>query len=111
MFPHRFVFYVAYTVGIPLFILAALVVGHMIVKPEMVSSEKISNWIMAEWFVITVAVFWFKQKMFPKLVFDFGKSARVDRNARMWRNVVAVGVVISLIVAVVGGLIVEKVLK
>jgi hypothetical protein len=47
--------------------------------------------------------------LFPKIVFDFGKSASIGRRAAFWRNVTGTGILLALLVGVVGGLIVEKI--
>ena len=46
--------------------------------------------------------------MFPKLVFEIGKSTKLGERAKLWRNVMGVVIGLGLIVGVVAGLIVEK---
>ena len=45
------------------------------------------------------------------MIFDIGRSTNVGKSALFWRKLVGVGVGVGPIVAVLGGLIVERVLK
>lgn len=108
---HKFGFYIAYIIGIPALIFVALLIVHQLFGLEMVHDDKISIWILVEWVVICAAFFGLKKKMFPKMMFDIGRSTKVSESAIFWRNLVGIGVGVGLTMAVLGGLIVERVLK
>jgi hypothetical protein len=41
-----------------------------------------------------------KDRMFPRLVFELGKSAQVGKRAEYWRNAVGIGVVLAFVVGI-----------
>jgi hypothetical protein len=54
----------------------------------MVHDDKISIWILIERAVIYAAFFGLKKKMFPKMIFDIGRSTNVGKSALFWRKLV-----------------------
>jgi hypothetical protein len=112
MFPRIFGFYLGYIVGVPALILAAIIMVHHLVGQEMLTGDgKIYGWAVLEWFAIWATCFGLKRRMFPKMMFDISRSADLAKSALFWRNLVGTGVAVGLIAAVLGGLIVERVLK
>lgn len=49
--------------------------------------------------------------MFPRVLFEFGRSERRGASARTWRKTVGVTVILGLIIAVVGGILGELILE
>ena len=76
---------------------------------EMINEKYISGYLVLAWAILATAIFYLKQQMFPKMIFDFGKSAEVARNAAWWRNFVGLVVIVGIIVGVIGALIVERI--
>jgi hypothetical protein len=63
-------------------------------------------------FVVEIGVAWFimlflLDRMFPSLTFSIGRSSSQVESARVWRTVVFVGIILSLMVGVAAGFIVE----
>jgi hypothetical protein len=111
MLPHKLGYVIAFVMGLPLAILGIVLGIHLVLRPDMVASDKIHPFIVLEWVGIWGVAFLLKRKMFPKLVFNIGKSENMDRSAHFWRQLVGLGIGIGLLVAVIGGLIVERIGK
>ena len=102
---------VAFTFAVPVLLLAAFTVIHLVLTPESFEKDKVPVLLPLEWLIIWAVLVVLKGRMFPKIVFDIGKSASVGDSARSWRNVVGIVIAIGVPVAVAGGLIVERLLK
>jgi hypothetical protein len=97
-----------YAIVLPILILVAL----LFAQQEMVTADgKISMLIVAEWLIICAALFGMKKKMFPKMMFNIGKSADLGTGALFWRKLVGTGIGVGLAVAIIGGFIVEKIVR
>jgi hypothetical protein len=91
-----------------------LVVGFAI----LFSFEKAGLWSgkdMGVWppllvvMILACGGLWLMTRMFPKAVFEIGFSNRRAASARVWRSIVGTVIILGTIVAVVGGLIVERI--
>ena len=58
---------------------------------------------------VSIIIGVFERVLFPKIIFDFGKSANVGQRATFWRNLLGAGIGVALVVGVVAGLVVEKI--
>jgi hypothetical protein len=75
---------------------------------DMISEKRVSLYLVLTWLALTVAVFYAKQQMFPKMVFEVGKSAKIAKRAEYWRNVVGVGIILAFVIGMVSAVFVER---
>jgi hypothetical protein len=74
--------------------------------------RKIDIWFLLQWSGSGVMLLWawlfINRRMFPRVLFDIGKSADQVAAAKYWRNTVFVGVVLAVIAGVVATLITDR---
>jgi len=49
--------------------------------------------------------------MFPRVLFEFGRSERRAANARTWRKTIGVGVMLALIVGIASAIVGELIMR
>ena len=70
--------------------------------------RQVANRIILEVPIALCLYFFLKPKMFPKAMFNIGKSASVAESAKTWRNIVGSVILLGIVVAAIGGWIVER---
>lgn len=95
----------SYAITAALSCVAGGVAGVFIGKFDLPILELVSLCVAISIFV-TFARLHLERPFFPQLIFEFGLSARSGVRAAYWRNVMGVGVILSLVTGVVASLIV-----
>jgi hypothetical protein len=105
----------------PVYVVPALIVA---VIAAMAISIALNNWffpslnskesggvVWFEAFFLLGAAFFLKARMFPKMIFEIGRSGRLGASARHWREVVGVGIILALLVGIATTYLTDRLFK
>lgn len=88
-----------------IWLISVAIAGGILVSVWMPGQVSIALWVaLVSVFTVGVLGIRLMDAMFPRVLFEFGRSERRVGNARMWRNTIGGGVMLALIVAIAGAI-------